>query len=383
MHSEPENRLRRHSYGFSGRVAYVKIEYQRLTPDKLVACASVALSSTTTERRAAALNAIEEILRSGRQDRLLLLRAVSGLPPYTPRNQNVHAAAIAILGEDGTANLLAMHASRSLQKHSEDVSRNLLYHIHHTLVDSGVYFVQAARASADPQPELIAGGYDKLADLEYAVGSPQKMGDTFIGYSTALGTSTVKPGSPQVAPFLTDGFDSSELEIVPYQKWFSKEPRSAETRLADILSQTYQDSWDCPKMNHYQSASRALHSYRCSPGHDPDWWYVAIDSKSQAVAVLLLTPRHLSGILEITYMGVTVLNRQKGIGSELLRYSVHRAQEGYFPQIVLAVDSQNTPGKKLYKKHGFEFVFREAIWGVSPGKMIETCSAPSTSLKVA
>lgn len=364
----------------------MKIEYQRLTPDKLVACASVALSSATAQRRAAALNAIEELLRSGRQDRLLLLRAVSGLPPYTPRNQNVHAAAIAILGDDGTANLLAMHASKVHPKLSDDVSRNLLYHLHHTLVDSGVYFVQAARATATPQPELIAGGYDKLAELEYAATNPKKVGNSFLDHSAALAQepATLRIRGTQGDSFATRDHNSSELAIVPYQKWFSKDsPRVAEARLAEILSQTYEDSRDCPKMNRYQSASHALHSYRCTPGHDPEWWHIVVSKEGQEVAVLFLTPRHLSGILEITYMGVTVPHRNQGIGSELLRFTAQRAWEGYLPQIVLAVDSQNTPGKELYKKHGFEFIFREAIWGVSPGKMIETCSAPTSTLKAA
>ena len=108
-------------------------------------------------------------------------------------------------------------------------------------------------------------------------------------------------------------------------------------------------------------------TYRGSPAYDPAGWLVLLDGDGQAIGCLLSTPHPDSGSLEITYMGLVPESRRLGYAASVVERAWELALQRGLSQLTLAVDRANCPAIKLYRRHGFEPLISESVWGRSLG----------------
>ena len=181
-----------------------------------------------------------------------------------------------------------------------------------------------------------------------------------------------------------------------------------------LVSHTYQDTLDCPELSKYRTASQTLQSYQNVDSYDPSRWYFVVsrDDRSTAIGcVMMATHRDHSGkpngegkrapTSELVYMALVPEKRGKGLGRPLVQLALSEpttrfaptlndgslsdsslssdslstgsnSEETRSPQIVLAVDQQNTRARELYFDAGLRPLLLEKVWGKSVGDTLST-----------
>ncbi|WP_218934200.1 GNAT family N-acetyltransferase [Rosistilla ulvae] len=190
-----------------------------------------------------------------------------------------------------------------------------------------VRFIQSTCDTQSPPAELMAVGFQHLADLQY-----------LSVEASAL--------NAQVSPELTF-VDATEL---------------SEEQIVELVEQTYIDTRDCPSMNQYRIASETLASYRAMPQHDPTAWRIA-QHKGEAIGCVLTLPFVDSNALELTYMGVVPSARGNRWGASLVSEAGRIAQQRGLQTVNLGVDQKNDPAQQIYERFGFTSFFGESVWG--------------------
>lgn len=195
------------------------------------------------------------------------------------------------------------------------------------LLSLDVSFVQSTCDVESPPAELIAVGFEQLADLQY------------------LSVEAVA---------LSEASDSGLT--------FADATELSETQLVELVEQTYIETRDCPSMNQYRSAAETLASYRAMPQHDPSAWRVARHGDDLVGCVLTL-PFTESSALELTYMGVAASARGNRWGDAMVAEAGRIARHRGLQTVNLGVDRNNDPAQAIYQRCGFSNFFSEAVWG--------------------
>ena len=121
---------------------------------------------------------------------------------------------------------------------------------------------------------------------------------------------------------------------------------------AGILSDTYRDSLDCPRLTGLRTIDDIIAGHRAAGLFDPRrWWLLMRDDRP--AGCILLTENPLRPALELAYMGVHPDHRRRGLAGLLLTYALGLAQRGGLEFITLAVDAANHPARRLYASFGF------------------------------
>lgn len=123
-------------------------------------------------------------------------------------------------------------------------------------------------------------------------------------------------------------------------------------RVAWLVSQTFEDTLDCPAINGIREPENILDSFldgRSLRSKLP-WWIA--QSHGRDVGCLLLK-QHPQQVCELAYLGLIPTARGRGMGKVLLESACHSAQQLGNTLIVAAVDSQNWPAAQLYTQLGF------------------------------
>lgn len=120
--------------------------------------------------------------------------------------------------------------------------------------------------------------------------------------------------------------------------------------LADLITETYRGSLDCPIVNDYRTADDFLESYSSAEGAKSDGWFVASHQGSDVGCILISTTGTQA---EITYMGVGSSFRGNGFGRELLEYGHTYAAQCGVTTVTADVDSKNAYANAIYQQAGY------------------------------
>jgi mycothiol synthase len=173
---------------------------------------------------------------------------------------------------------------------------------------------------------------------------------------------------PQEAVLFHDvGFaDGGELlyMVATEEAFLSEPPRSDlefdivspnDPELARVVADTYQGSLDCPVVDGWRTIDDVLAGYLATGTHRAELWRL-MRRGGEPVGCLLLSdfPEHMQG--ELTYLGICPQYRGQGLGLAATRWLLHFARETAWQQVLLAVDAQNQPARRLYQDAGFREV---------------------------
>jgi ribosomal protein S18 acetylase RimI-like enzyme len=172
--------------------------------------------------------------------------------------------------------------------------------------------------AAEDEKTLSEGGFDYLTDLLYLV-------------------------------CLEDDFPHA---ILPCPLEFEAYNSQNHDRLARIVIATYQETLDCPTLNHVRQLDDVLAGYRATGDFLPGRWLL-VRYENRDVGCLLLADHPRYDNMELVYMGVIPENRGQHWGADIARRAQWVARQAGRPRLVLAVDASNTPAIDMYASVGF------------------------------
>lgn len=122
--------------------------------------------------------------------------------------------------------------------------------------------------------------------------------------------------------------------------------------LEALLTQTYQDTLDCPGLAELRTPSDIVDGHLAAGEHHASLWTIAFENE-RPVGALLLAPSPSTDSTEVIYLGLVPEARGRGLGSALLAHGMALAAQRPEPNIALAVDARNSPALALYAHAGF------------------------------
>jgi ribosomal protein S18 acetylase RimI-like enzyme len=183
------------------------------------------------------------------------------------------------------------------------------------------------QVSAAEEGLLVSGGYSYLTDLLYLACLPEEF--------------------PAIQP-------PSALEFLPYQT-------IRRDLVKNLVTATYRNSLDCPKLNDVRDMESVLKGYQSCGVFRPELWSV-IQHEGQAVGCLLLADHPEFDNVELMYMGVRSEMRGRGWGMEIVRFAQWQTHCLGRARLVLAVDALNQPAIKMYSAVGFRAWDRRRVY---------------------
>ena len=144
------------------------------------------------------------------------------------------------------------------------------------------------------------------------------------------------PGSP----------DNPELAFQSYSP-------ANDQAFRDTLSQTHEQTLDCPELNGVRSIDEIIEGHKAQGDFDPHRWWL-IHANGKAAGIMMLTRVSETTSWDISYLGVIPSARGVGIGRVAVARAIQEAQLFGADQLTVAVDVRNTPARQLYQRLGFE-----------------------------
>lgn len=143
-------------------------------------------------------------------------------------------------------------------------------------------------------------------------------------------------------------------------EWVAYRPE-IESDFADVVSQTYRDSRDCPELSGLRPIEDVLAAHRGVGVFDPRLWELArIDGRY--AGCVLLAPVGAGTALEIVYLGVVPEARRQGVATLLLRRAVEHGRKRHARCLTVVVDERNEPAWRLYERFRFMPVARRIVY---------------------
>jgi ribosomal protein S18 acetylase RimI-like enzyme len=219
-----------------------------------------------------------------------------------------------------------LFVSRPRRRSQVDPLAAVVRRICNHLASGPVVLVQALiePGEAWEHQALVEGGFEDLAMLEYMQRAVPR-------------TAPMPPTPPGVA---IEHYDPSRRQA-----------------FVTALQASYQDTHDCPKLRGLRATDDVLDGHQATGRFDPRLWtLVRIDG--QPVGVQLLAPIDEPACVELVYLGLAPLARGRGLGSMLLRRGLAQCRQAGLETMTLAVDRDNQPAVRLYRRRGFYRVAR-------------------------
>lgn len=139
---------------------------------------------------------------------------------------------------------------------------------------------------------------------------------------------------------------------IPKGLTFSSVTAKNDVELGNLLEATYIGSLDCPKIHGIRPIQTIIEGHR---GEDPtisQVWCVA-ELEGEQIGVILLNANPNQCAVELAYFGLLPNWRGKGLGDPCMQYIANQTELLGFSTVTLAVDAENYPAQKLYKKWNF------------------------------
>jgi ribosomal protein S18 acetylase RimI-like enzyme len=128
-----------------------------------------------------------------------------------------------------------------------------------------------------------------------------------------------------------------------------------------VLGETYRASLDCPPLAGVRRTEDVLATHRATGIFDSNNWQLA-SLRGRLAGILLLAGVPGRRAYEIVYVGVVPEARGRGVGDALLARAVEVCRRGGEADLTLAVDSNNRPACRLYRRWSFREVQRRQAW---------------------
>ncbi len=132
-------------------------------------------------------------------------------------------------------------------------------------------------------------------------------------------------------------------------------------RMAQIVEATYEQTLDCPEFNGLRDIADVLDGYRAIGQSGCRQWLI-VRHAGQDVGCLLLADHPDHDQWELVYMGLRSEARGRGWGIDMVRYAQWLAFCAGRKRLVLAVDVNNHPAKRMYAEAGFSSWDQRAIF---------------------
>lgn len=145
-------------------------------------------------------------------------------------------------------------------------------------------------------------------------------------------------------------------------------------QFAELITETYQVTRDCPRFTQYRSATQTLDTYRVSAAFAPSLWFrISEAASSRPIGCLILARHGMCGphedgsgqVIEVVYMGLIPSARGKGHGRRIFQCANQIARSERVTRIILAVDQQNHPARSIYLRAGLQAILSETVWAKS------------------
>ena len=128
--------------------------------------------------------------------------------------------------------------------------------------------------------------------------------------------------------------------------------RFSEAELAEVISQTYEDSLDCPVLHGRRAVADVIAGHKSSGVFWPEgWWMVSCDGRPTGCVLVNRSADRDSA--DVVYLGVTKVGRGRGVGRALVRHAATEAMLAGCSTLTLAVDAENHYARSIYEGEGF------------------------------
>ncbi|OHB68445.1 MAG: hypothetical protein A2V70_11155 [Planctomycetes bacterium RBG_13_63_9] len=184
----------------------------------------------------------------------------------------------------------------------------------------------AGNAGAD-EAVLLAGGFERMADLLYLVSEQSEFPD----------------GAPR-SPLQFESYSSANHQ-----------------RLDRVVLATYEDTLDCPSLDGVRKIGDVLEGYRATGVFDPRRWLI-VRHEGKDIGCLLLADHPDQENWELVYMGLVSSHRGRGWGMDIAREAQRLARRAGRRRLVLAVDAGNRPAIETYSAAGFRLWDRRGVY---------------------
>ncbi|MBK7404440.1 MAG: GNAT family N-acetyltransferase [Phycisphaerales bacterium] len=208
--------------------------------------------------------------------------------------------------------------------------------------------VHLAQALAEPAETWAADAYTsaglrQIAELLY-LSRPMSIGEHRS--VSEFDTGPVEPPSGEVWP--------PEIGVRRYR------PGEDDKALADALEASYASTLDCPELAGLRSMTDILEAHRAVGEFDASLWWL-VERAGVAEGCVLLNRCGSQACVELVYIGLSPAVRGLGLGRRLLRQAI-AATAALEREVRCAVDSRNTPARRVYESLGFRVVGRRAAF---------------------
>jgi len=131
---------------------------------------------------------------------------------------------------------------------------------------------------------------------------------------------------------------------------------SEDRLLAQALEASYEGTLDCPELAGMRSTSDIIDSHRAVGEYDPTlWWLVEYQGQPMGCVLLNRCPQThaaVEGCVELVYIGIAPALRGCKLGQRLLNSAI-AASASLERSIRCALDTRNTPARRMYDQLGF------------------------------
>ena len=124
------------------------------------------------------------------------------------------------------------------------------------------------------------------------------------------------------------------------------------TDFARAVIATYAHSLDCPRLNGRRKIDDVLAGHKAAGEFDPKLWFLLRCRDGSEAGVLLLSRSTRSDGVELVYLGLASAHRGRGLGDAMMRHTLAVVAQIGSRRLSLAVDSNNAPALRLYRRHG-------------------------------
>lgn len=136
---------------------------------------------------------------------------------------------------------------------------------------------------------------------------------------------------------------------------------SQSNRLKRILTQTNEDSLDCPAMRGLRHVDDVLEGHRSREDYQPAHWRIIRYRGLDVGCVLVSRHQHLNEC-EVVYLGLSPEARGQGIGYAAIQHAQGLARTAGVSILTLGCDVNNTPALRTYGKAGFREAERYSVF---------------------
>lgn len=127
------------------------------------------------------------------------------------------------------------------------------------------------------------------------------------------------------------------------------------------MERSYVRTLDCPELCGLRETADILDSHLAAGEHDPGLWFLVWHGH-EPHGCMLLSPCPARGAVELVYLGLSESLRGCGLGRRLMLLGLRVAARTGLERMTCAVDTRNTPARRLYQRMGFiEGVHRHAL----------------------